>query len=391
MPKEKSDTTDFIPYGRQSISNSDIDAVLSSLKSDMITQGPAISIFEDNFIKNVEADFGCAVCNASAGLHLAYKAVGVQRGDVVWTSPNTFVATANAALYEGATVDFVDTDPDTFCMSVSALKAKLEKAKKNGGLPKLVVPVHLAGQPCEMEEIYNLSKQYGFKIVEDASHAVGARYQNKPIGSCQYSDACVFSFHPVKIITTGEGGMVTTRDKNIAEYIKMGRTHGITKERALMNTDAPEPWFYEQHFLGYNFRMTDIQAALGNSQLKNLEANIQRREQIASRYQDAFSDLPLGLQNPLQNASSSWHLFIVMFDNSSLRRKAFDKLQENNIGTQVHYIPVHMQPYYVQQGFKEGDFPEAEDYYSRCLSLPMFHGLTDQEQDRVIQTIKKVF
>lgn len=380
-----------IPYGKQSITDDDILAVTDVLKSDFLTQGPAVTEFEKNYAAKMNVPFACAVSSATAALHIAYQALGLGVDDILWSVPNTFVATTNAALYLGAKVDFVDIDPLTFCMSAEQLEIKLKNAKQSGTLPKIVVPVHFGGLSCDMKAIHKLSLEYSFKIVEDASHCVGAEYDKAPVGDCRYSDLCVFSFHPVKIITTGEGGMITSQNKDLYEKVMMARTHGITKDPATMVASSPAPWEMEQHFLGFNYRMTDIQAALGNSQLKRLDSNIARRRAIASIYQEAFKNLPIQVQAPLENAQSSWHLFPVLFESSDMRRHAYDTLKTKNIFTQVHYIPVHTQPYYKNMGFKLGDFPMAEDYYSRCLSLPMYHGLTDDEQDFIISAIRTLF
>jgi UDP-4-amino-4,6-dideoxy-N-acetyl-beta-L-altrosamine transaminase len=381
----------FIPYGRQSISDDDIQAVTDVLKDDFLTQGPMIEKFETAYAKRHGANYACAVSSATAALHLTYQALGLGEGDVLWTCPNTFVATSNAALYLGADVDFVDQDENTFCMSADALEAKLILADKEDQLPKIVVPVHLGGLSPDMKNIRKLANVYGFKIVEDASHAVGADYDGKPVGACPYSDACVFSFHPVKIITTGEGGMITTNDKNIYDHVMMARTHGITKDASKMVNDDPDPWTLEQHFLGFNYRMTDIQAALGLSQLQRLDDNIERRRAIAKKYREGFANLPIQCQVEIEDGESSYHLFPVMFENSKTRRKAFDYLRDHNIGTQIHYIPVHTQPYYQSLGFPRAYCEYAENYYSRCLSLPMFHALSDEDQYYIIDTVKGFF
>lgn len=382
---------DFIPYGRQSITDEDINNVVDVLKDDFLTQGPMIENFETAYAKRHGADYACALSSATAALHISYQALGLGQGDILWTCPNTFVATSNAALYLGATVDFVDQDASTFCMSVHALEEKLMEAKKKNVLPKIVVPVHLGGLSPDMKRIRTLADTYGFKIVEDASHSVGADYDGKPVGACPYSDACVFSFHPVKIITTGEGGIITTNDKELYDHVMMARTHGITKHPTKMVNKDPDPWTLEQHFLGFNYRMTDIQAALGLSQLARLDENIARRREIAQKYRDSFSGLPIQCQAEIEDGESSYHLFPVMFESAEIRRKMFDYLRDHNIGTQIHYIPVHTQPYYQSLGFPEKYCPNAEDYYSRCLSLPMFHGLTDEQHNYIIDTVKGFF
>ena len=374
-----------LPYGKQTIETADIEAVVDVLKSDYLTQGPKVKEFEHKFGEKIKNPLCSALCNATAGLHITYQALGLQQGDVLWTVPNSFVATANAARFLGADVDFVDIDPDTFCISIDALKLKLKQTTK---LPKIVVPVHFAGASCDMKEIYKLSLQYGFKIVEDAAHAVGAYYDDSPIGSCKYSDAAVFSFHPVKIITTGEGGMVAVKDKNVHDNIQQLLTHGITKDHHKMENKSEGAWFYEMQFLGYNYRITDIQAALGISQLSRLDENIKRRKQIAEIYHDAFHNLPVKLQKIGDDIESSWHLFVLLLKNEQERRKVFDSLRSINIYAQIHYIPIHTQPYYRKLGFNWGDFPIAEDYYKKCISIPMYHGLTNEEQAHVIATLK---
>lgn len=379
-----------IPYGRQVIEEEDIDAVIQVLRSDFLTQGPVVTQFESAFKNCVNSLYATAVCNATAGLHLAYSALGLGDGDMFWTVPNTFLATANAARFLGAQVDFVDIDPDTFCLSISALEEKLKLAEKKGTLPALIAPVHFAGQPCDMKAIYALSQKYGFKIVEDAAHAVGATYDKKPIGSCQYSEAAVFSFHPVKIITTGEGGMVTVKEEKINAVIKKMLSHGITRDKSGMVTKDQGEWFYEMQMLGYNYRLTDIQAALGVMQLSRLKANLKRRREIAGRYKEAFKGLPIKWQKEEKLGESAWHLFTVLLNDTATRKRVFEQLRAKNIFVQVHYIPVHTQPYYLALGFNRGNFPNAEYYYERCLSLPMYHGLSNEEQDYVIAKIKEV-
>jgi len=366
----------MIPYGKQDISAEDIAAVVEVLKSDFITQGPQVPKFEDVLKNYVDAKYGVAMNSATSALHIACLALGVGPGDEVWTSPNSFVASANCALMCGAKVDFVDIDANTYNISPDALEEKL----KRGRVPKVLIPVHFAGQSCEMERIRQLSKEYGFKIIEDASHAIGGAYKNKKIGSCEYSDICVFSFHPVKIITTAEGGMAVTNDAALAEKMARLRTHGIVKK---------EQWNYEQVELGYNYRMTDIQAALGASQMRRLDKFIARRHEIAKRYDDAFVDL---LQTPFQHPDthSAYHLYPIVLDEPKLRKEVYEKLREAGVGTQVHYIPIHTQPYYMRLGFKKGDFLEAEAYYKATLSLPMYYKLSDAEQDSVIAKLKEI-
>jgi len=370
-----------IPYGRQNITQDDIDSVVETLQSDYLTQGPAIAKFEQSYAEKTNAKHACAVTSATAALHLAYQALDFGEGDILWTVPNTFVATSNAALYLNGTIDFVDIDIDDFCISIEKLEIKLKQAKTDSKLPKIVTPVHFGGMSCDMQSLARLAKEYNFKIVEDASHCVGAIYD----------DICVFSFHPVKIITTGEGGMITTNDPDLFDKIMMARTHGITKDPQKMINSTPAPWEMEQHFLGFNYRMTDIQAALGHSQLQRLDDNMKRRCDIAKKYQKAFHGLPIKTQKQNSEGQSSWHLFPVLFETSKIRQDVYNHLRENDIFAQVHYIPVHTQPYYKGLGFEDGDFPVAEDYYSRCLSIPMYHGLDDTDQERVIKVIKDFF
>ncbi|MDU4959251.1 MAG: UDP-4-amino-4,6-dideoxy-N-acetyl-beta-L-altrosamine transaminase [Sporomusaceae bacterium] len=385
----------YIPYGRQSIVQADIEAVVNVLCSDWLTTGPAVTNFENSVAQYCGGRFATAVNSATSALHIAYLAAGLGAGDVLWTTPNTFVATANAALYCEATVEFVDVDPHTYNMSVDCLAVKLRRAATQGNLPKIVVPVHFSGQPCEMESIWALSQQYGFTVIEDASHAIGATYGNDKVGSCQYSHMVVFSFHPVKIITTGEGGMVVTNNAGLHERLNRLRSHGVVRDAGSMTGDSHGDWYYQQLELGFNYRMTDIQAALGHSQLNRIEAFLARRREIAERYTDELRDLPLVLPSQLPQGKSAWHLYVVCLDTTKTkktRKQAFDCLRQKNIGVNVHYIPVHTQPYYQDRfGFRPGDFPNALLYYETCLSLPMYYGLSDQEQAYVIQTLQKIF
>ncbi|MGH1422186.1 MAG: UDP-4-amino-4,6-dideoxy-N-acetyl-beta-L-altrosamine transaminase [Hyphomonas sp.] len=385
----------MIPYGRQSISQADIDAVVDVLKSDFLTQGPAIDRFETAVANACEIDHAVAFNSATSALHIGCLALGVGAGDLVWTSPISFVASSNCALYCGADIDFVDIDPATFNMSVSALAAKLKDAKAQGRLPKLVIPVHLAGQPCDMAGISALSREYGFAVMEDASHAIGGRYQGQPIGNCEHSDITVFSFHPVKIVTSAEGGMATTRDPKIAGKLQRLRTHGITRDPELM-THAPDGgWYYQQIELGYNYRMTDLQAALGASQMTRVHEFVAKRHEVASRYDEALAALNLPIKTPFQHADSysGYHLYIIQLTEAAniSHLDAFTALRENGIGVNLHYIPIHTQPYYQGLGFKPGDFPVAEDYYSRSISIPLFHAMSDEQHDTVIEVLQKVF
>lgn len=382
-----------LPYGRQWINEADIDAVVAVLRSDWLTQGPAIERFERKVAGYCGARYAVAVSSATAALHLGAQALGLKAGNRLWTSPNTFVASANCARYCGADVDFVDIDPRTYNLSVEKLTAKLEQAAGEGKLPKVVVPVDFAGQSCEMEKIQALSQQYGFAVMQDASHAIGADYQGKPTGDGRYSDLTIFSFHPVKIITTGEGGMLLTNRTDLYEQLIRLRTHGITREAALLKQAAPGPWYYEQQELGFNYRLTDIQAALGASQMERLEEFVTRRRALAARYHESLKELPLTLPYQHPDTNSSWHLYVIRLQLdriSKTHRQVFEELRANGIGVQLHYIPVHTQPYYQALGFKAGDFPEAEKYYGEAISLPMFAAMTDADQDRVVETLKQI-
>ena len=382
----------MIPYGRQEIFQEDIDTVLEILKSDWLTQGPMVPAFEQTLAQKLNAMFAVAVNSATSALHIACLALDLSPGDWLWTSPNTFVASANCGLYCGAHVDFVDIDPLTYNMSVESLAVKLDQAEKIDALPKIVIPVHFSGQSCDMESIHNLSKRYGFKIIEDASHAIGGLYKGKPIGSCEYSDITVFSFHPVKVITSGEGGMALTNQVFLAEKMQSLRSHGITRNSEKMQYRPHGGWYYEQIDLGFNYRMTDIQAALGLSQLKRLEQFVKRRHQIASKYNNALRSLPLILPFQRQDVYSAFHLYVIQVDQeqSPINRDVlFNRLREEEIGVNVHYIPVHTQPYYQQRNFKKNQFIEAEKYYSNALSLPIFSALADDAQQKIISVLEK--
>tara|TARA_B100001564_G_C20624287_1_gene663927 strand:+ start:25 stop:1197 length:1173 start_codon:yes stop_codon:yes gene_type:complete len=385
----------MIPYGRQEIIDDDIAEVEKVLRSDYLTQGPVVPKFEQSVSKYCNVNYGVAVNSATSALHIACLALGLGPGDMLWTSPNTFVASANCGRYCGADIDFVDIDPKTYNMSISALSEKLIKAKKIGKLPKIVVPVHFAGQPCDMAAIHDLSKSYGFKIIEDASHSIGASYKKVKVGSCTYSDVTVFSFHPVKIITTGEGGMALTNDKKLSESIRRLSTHGITKDELLMSKrSANEIWNYQQIQLGFNYRMNDIQAALGISQLKRLDSYVSRRHEIASYYDLKLNNLPITSPWQLPNTYSSYHLYPICIENDSntkLQKKIYQKLYENGIAANLHYIPVHRQPYYESLGFKKGDFLESEKFHRKVISLPIFPSLKKSECEKVISVISKVF
>jgi len=382
----------FIPYGRQDISQEDLEAVKEVLCSDWLTQGPAVTAFEDALKNYCDVSYAVACCNATAALHLACKALGVGPGDYVWTSPNTFTASANCARFCGAEIDFVDIDPDTYNLSVIELEKKLIQAQKNNQLPKVVIPVHFAGQSCDMVAIKKLADQYGFKIIEDASHAIGGKYLGQPIGSCGYSDITVFSFHPVKIITTGEGGACLTNNGQLAETMSLLRAHGITRDPAKMINSCEGAWYYEQVDLGFNYRITDMQCALGVSQMKRLENYISKRNQVAEQYQELLKDLPLKLPLVKSECVNAFHLYVIQVlpESGKNRKEIFDHLRANKIGVNVHYIPVHRQPYYENLGFKKGDFPVAEKYYEHAISLPMFPNLTHQDLARVAGLLEEI-
>lgn len=385
----------MIPYSRQSISEQDVDAVIEVLRSDYLTQGPVVPKFEQAIANYCDVSHVVAVSNATNALHIACLSLNVGQGDIVWTSPTTFVASANCALYCGATVDFVDIDPRTYNMSVEKLTQKLEQAEKEGTLPKVIIPVHLCGQSCNMAEIYKLSKQYGFKIIEDASHAIGAKYKDEPVGNCKYSDITVFSFHPVKIITTGEGGTALTNDPELANKLRLLRSHGISNNSLEMHErPAQEIWNYQQITLGFNYRMTDIQAALGLSQLSRIDEFVQKRRSIAARYASELSGLPL--QTPWQHpdTESSFHLYPICIDSNESKvtqRELYEGLKAAGINVNLHYIPVYRQPYYEALGFKTGYCPEAEKYHQQAISIPLHPSLNDGEQKEVIQKIQVVF
>ena len=377
----------MIPYGRQSISDEDIEAVVDVLKSDFLTQGPAVPAFERAVADYCGAAHAVAVNSATSALHIACLALGVGPGDRVWTSPITFVASANCALYCGAEVDFVDIDPATFNMSVDALVAKLQRAEQDGRLPKVVIPVHMAGQSCDMAALHALGQRYGFRIIEDASHAVGAQYQGAPVGDCRFSDIAVFSYHPVKIITTAEGGLAATNDPELAGRMALLRSHGITREVDAMERPSDGPWYYEQLTLGFNYRMTEIQAALGLSQMRRLDEFVLARRRRAAGYDAALAALPLSRPWQHPDAASSWHLYIIRLDltrNALDRRQVFDRLRAGGVGVNLHYMPVYLQPYYRRLGFRPGLCPEAERYYDEAISIPLFAGLTDKEQGHVV-------
>ncbi len=392
----------MIPYGRQDISQSDIDAVVNVLRSDFLTQGPAVERFEQGVAARVHANHAVATNSATSALHIACTALDLRPGDLLWTVPNTFVASANCGRYCGADIDFVDIDRCSWNVSVRKLKEKLADARQKGRLPKVVVPVHFGGQPTEQEAIWDLAREYGFRVLEDASHAIGASRHGEPVGSCRWSDITVLSFHPVKIITTGEGGMALTSDRDLADRMAMLRSHGITRAAArfrlpdpptalgILPPPDPAPWYYEQQMLGYNYRMTDIQAALGMSQLERLDRFVDRRNALALRYHQALADLPLQLPTLLPGNRSAFHLYVIRLKREATaktHRQIFEELRQRGIGVNLHYMPVHLQPYYRELGFCEGQYPEAEAHGESAISLPLYAALSDADQDQVIDAL----
>lgn len=383
----------MIYYGKQDVNESDIQAVEDVLRSDFLTQGPAIERFENKVAAYCGAKYAVAVTNATSALHIACLAAGLGEGDLLWTSPITFVASANCARYCGADVDFVDIDEKTYNMSVPALEEKLQQAKQKGRLPKIVVPVHLAGQSCDMRAIRQLAEEYGFILLEDASHAVGADYLDAKVGSCRFSDMAVFSFHPVKIITTGEGGMVLTNNKELYEKLALYRSHGITRDPDKMTHAADGAWYYQQIFLGYNYRMTDIQAALGCSQMDRLDDFVERRRTLARHYDALLKDLPLVTPYVMDETNPSWHIYIARLDGRQIKKskqQIFVEMKERGIALNLHYIPVHRQPYYEKLGFRQGDFPHSEKYYEEAFTLPLYCSLTDAEQEQIVNCLQEI-
>lgn len=381
----------FIPYSCQQITEEDIEAVSAVLRSEYLTQGPAVPVFEQSFAALHEVKHAVAVANATAGLHIGCLALGVGPGTQVWTTPNSFLASANCALYCGGSVDFVDIDPATRNMSVPALQAKLEGAAAEGRLPAVVIPVDFSGLPCDLREMRELAGRYGFRILEDASHAAGASYLGRPVGSA-HADITVFSFHAVKIVTTAEGGLVTTQDDELARKLRLLRSHGMTRDPAQLEHEAEGPWYYEQQLLGFNYRLTDVQAALGSSQLKRIGDLHRLRIQLADRYDQLLAGLPLRLPPRLSDRVSAWHLYAIEVDEARTARgrgEVFQRLREAGIGVNVHYIPIHLQPYYARLGFKHGDFPAAERYYRRAITLPLFPAMTEAQQAHVATTLHR--
>jgi len=383
----------FIPYGCQDIAQKDIDAVIQILKSDFLTQGPQVPLFEKTVSDYCDSEFGVAVNSATSALHIACLALGLGKGDWLWTSPNSFVASANCGLYCGAKVDFVDIDPLTYNLSTEELEKKLIQAKQDNKLPKIVIPVHFAGQSCDMRKIHSLGQEYGFKIIEDASHAIGGKYLDQPIGGCQYSDITVFSFHPVKIITTAEGGLATTNDKELSERMQLFRSHGITRNSESMSKLSEGGWYYQQVDLGFNYRMTELQAALGVSQMERIDEFVTLRHKRQKRYDELLKNLPVITPYQDMDSYSALHLYPIQIQTDKVkntRKEIFQELRKNDIGVNVHYIPVHTQPYYENIGFKKGDFPNTESYYESAISIPLFHAMTFEQQDQVVSALEKV-
>lgn len=384
--------TDKITYGRHQIDNSDIEAVIHVLRSETITQGPVATRFEQEIAKITQSRYCISVSSATAALHIACLALNTGPGDLVWTSPNSFIASANCALFCGAKIDFVDIDPQTYNMCPVKLEKKLAAAKKANALPKIVIPVHFAGQPCDMEKIHQLSKQYGFAIIEDASHAIGSTFNKKPTGNCAYSDITVFSFHPVKIITSGEGGAATTNQKILADKMRQLANQGITRNENSFQFTNEGPWYYEQHVLGYNYRISDIHAALGLSQLNKLPIFLQSRQKIKEFYHQRLATMPIVRPYQNTNSISSYHLYPILLNTNKAdyKRKVFEQLHSAGIYVQSHYIPIHTQPFFRAKGFRKGDYPITEAYYSKTISLPIHPGLTLDDLEYIVDTLKRV-
>ena len=381
----------MIPYGRQDITQADVDSVISVLKSDYLTQGPAIPQFEQIVADYVGAKYAVAVNSATSALHIACLALGLNKGDWLWTTPITFVSSANCGIYCGAQVDFIDIDPRTYNISPELLEIKLIEAEKNDRLPKIIVAVHLCGQSCEMDKIHQLSLRFGFKIIEDASHAIGGKYKGEFVGNGKYSDITVFSFHPVKIITTAEGGMALTNSQKLAQKMALLRTHGVTRDEQLMTHESDGPWYYQQIDLGFNYRMSDLQAALGQSQVERLNQYVLNRNRLAARYNKYLQDLPITLPWQHPDSYSAYHLYVIRLDlgekNEGAHRQFFQALRDKGIGVNLHYIPIYRQPYYQKMGFKLGNYPEAEKYYREAVSIPLYSAMTDEDQCKVVQSI----
>lgn len=383
----------MIPYGRQDIQQEDIDAVISVLQSDFLTQGPQVPLFEKTVADKVGAKHSIAVNSATSALHIACLALGLKKGEWLWTTPITFVASANCALYCGAKVDFVDIDPLTYNLNPDALEQKLIQAEKKGRLPKIIVPVHMCGQSCDMQAIYKLSQRYGFKIIEDASHAIGGKYQNEYIGNCRYSDISIFSFHPVKIITTAEGGMAVTNDYDLAQKMDLLRSHGITRKKDLMTKPTEGSWYYQQITLGFNYRMTELQAALGISQIQRLDEYVSKRHDLANLYNKKLKDLPITLPWQHPNSYSTYHLYIIRLQLDKIKynhKEVFEALRARGISVNLHYIPIYSQPYYQMLGFKADYCFEAEQYYKEAISIPLYPTMTYDQQNKVIKVLEQV-
>lgn len=383
----------MIPYGRQDINQQDINAVIEVLKSDFLTQGPQVPAFEQAIMEACDAEYAVAVNSATSALHIACLALGLGNDDWLWTTANTFVASANCALYCGAKVDFVDIDPRTYNLCAKQLEKKLIAAQKVGRLPKIVIPVHFSGQSCDMQAIHNLAKKYGFKIIEDASHAIGGKYQDAAIGNSRYSDITIFSFHPVKIVTSAEGGAAVTNRADLAEKMLLLRSHGITRDEALMTQDMDGPWYYQQIVLGFNYRMTELQAALGLSQMQRLEEFVIKRNELASRYDNLLNDLPITLPWQHLESYSARHLYVIRLQLGQINTThldVFNALRAAGVLVNLHYIPVHMQPYYQKMGFESGQLPEAEKYYKEAISIPLFSAMTEGQQDTVCSTLRTI-
>lgn len=383
----------MIPYAKQDINQEDIDAVINVLRSDFLTQGPLVPLFEDTVKKHVGADYAVAVNSATSALHIACLSLELGTGDWLWTSPISFVASANCGLYCGANIDFVDIDALTYNLCPKSLEEKLVLAKKIGKLPKIVVLVHFSGQSCDMEAIYSLSKEYGFKIIEDASHAIGGKYKDEYIGNCKFSDITVFSFHPVKIITTAEGGMALTNNPNLAEKMNLYRSHGITRDKSLMTKVPDGPWYYQQIELGFNYRITELQAGLGLSQLKRLDQFVLRRHELAKRYDQLLYGLPVLIPKQHPDSYSAMHLYVIRLKLNEINKshkEIFDSMRAHGIGVNLHYIPIHTQPYFKKIGFKESHFIEAEKYYREAISLPIYPSLSLSDQERSAQILKEI-
>ncbi|WP_413718475.1 UDP-4-amino-4,6-dideoxy-N-acetyl-beta-L-altrosamine transaminase [Silicimonas sp. MF1-12-2] len=376
----------MIPYGRQDIRPEDIEAVVETLQSDYLTQGPKIPEFEAAVAKAAGAPHCVAANSATSALHIACRALDLGPGDLMWTSPITFVASANVGHLCGADVDFVDIEPGTFNLSATALADKLAQAKKAGRLPKIIMPVHMCGQSADMDAIGSLAREFGISVIEDASHAIGGRFGNRPVGDCQHSDITVFSFHPVKIVTTAEGGAATTQDPRLAQRMELFRSHGVTRDETLYEGASHGPWYYQQVELGLNYRMTDLQAALGVAQMARLDEYVARRNALADRYDRLLGDLPLDRPERLDRAYSAFHLYVIRVDGAR-RRQVFDHLRANGIGANVHYIPVHTQPYWRRFGFDDGQFPVAENYYARAISIPLYPTMSEDDQDTVVRVL----